>query len=56
MMSLVMVGRTLMQLGMNPAGGGGFDFQLALANFQTLPVWQQGLLGFSVYNVLRAFL
>lgn len=56
LMSVVMVGRTLMQLGTNPAGGGGFDFQLAMANFQNLPVWQQGLMGLSFYRILRAFM
>jgi len=53
-MSLVMIGRTVMQLGA-PAGGGGFDVQLAMANLQTLPMYQQGLLAFSIFNVLRAF-
>jgi hypothetical protein len=52
-MSLLMIGRTVMQLGMGPSGI--FDVQMVMANLQTLPVYQQGLLGFSVYNVLRAF-
>lgn len=52
-MSLLMIGRTVMQLGMGP--NGSFDVQAAVANLQTLPLYQQGLLGFSVFNVLRAF-
>jgi uncharacterized membrane protein len=52
-MSMVIIGRSVMQLGMIP--GQGFDVSVAMANLQTLPVYQQGLLGFSVYNVLRAF-
>lgn len=53
--SMVMVGRTLMQLGTNPVNG-GFDIQLAIANFQTLPVWQQGMMGLSLYKIINAFL
>ncbi|CAJ1948493.1 unnamed protein product [Cylindrotheca closterium] len=53
-MSLFMIGRTCMQNGMT--GDGNFDPQLLLANLQLMPMPQKAILGFSVFNLLRAFL
>jgi hypothetical protein len=54
MMSLFMIGRTCMQNGMT--GDGNFDPQLLMANLQMMPTMQKALLGFSVFNLLRAFM
>merc|ERR1712130_655921 len=54
LMSLFVVGRTLFQNGMT--GEGSFDPQLLMVNLQVLPMPQKAILGFSVFNVLRAFL
>eukprot|EP00980_Cylindrotheca_fusiformis_P003936 scaffold871_cov130-Cylindrotheca_fusiformis.AAC.13 len=51
-MSLLLIGRTVYQLGMHD---GTFNVQLALANLRNIPIYQQGLLGYSVYNVFKAF-
>eukprot|EP00526_Cylindrotheca_closterium_P014114 CAMPEP_0113650256 /NCGR_PEP_ID=MMETSP0017_2-20120614/26736_1 /TAXON_ID=2856 /ORGANISM="Cylindrotheca closterium" /LENGTH=352 /DNA_ID=CAMNT_0000562745 /DNA_START=32 /DNA_END=1090 /DNA_ORIENTATION=+ /assembly_acc=CAM_ASM_000147 len=53
LMSLFMIGRTCYQAGMT--GDGNFDPQLLMVNLQLLPMPQKAILGFSVFNVLKAF-
>jgi len=53
-MSLFMIGRTAVQNGMS--ADGNFDPQLLLANLRIMPLPQKAVLGFSAFNLLRAFL
>mmetsp|Transcript_7629 Transcript_7629/g.10867 ORF Transcript_7629/g.10867 Transcript_7629/m.10867 type:complete len:98 (-) Transcript_7629:138-431(-) len=46
--------RTGWELGRDPMGG--FDVNRMIANGKTMETWKLGMLGFSVYNVLRSFM
>lgn len=52
-MSLFLIGRTVYGLGQN---GGGWSWQLALANLQHLDMMRAGFLALAVYRVVSAFL
>lgn len=54
-MSIFFLYRTATQLGGNPFGG-TFSMQQFLVNLQAMPVWQMGLLGFSLFNLVRGFI
>lgn len=54
MMSVMNIGRTLYAMGADPATG-TFSVPLAMANLQQANPMQLGLLGFSVYNILKIF-
>ena len=54
MMSAMNVARTLFELGRDPVSG-YFSLPLVVANLQQAPAMQLGLLGFSVYNILKVF-
>mmetsp|Transcript_9789 Transcript_9789/g.13799 ORF Transcript_9789/g.13799 Transcript_9789/m.13799 type:complete len:373 (-) Transcript_9789:187-1305(-) len=53
-MSFFAVIRTGWELGRDPMGG--FDVNRMVANAKTMEPWKMGILGFSVYNILRAFM
>lgn len=53
-MSAFMIYRTVMELGNDPATG--FSVQTAMANARVMDTWKLGILGFSCYNVVRAFI
>merc|ERR1712150_54365 len=53
-MSAFFVIRTGWELGRDPMGG--FDVNRMIANGKTMETWKLGMLGFSVYNVLRSFM
>lgn len=53
-MSIMNIGRTIFQLGMDPMTG-TFSPQMAMVNLQQADPMKLGLLGFSVYNVLKVF-
>jgi len=52
-MSIFYMYRTAMSLGSN--GAGGFSPEVLMANAKKLPVWQLGIFGFSLFNLLRPF-
>jgi hypothetical protein len=52
-MSVFYIYRAVMQLGNDATG---FDVQRAIANAQTMDMWQMGILAFSVYNLVRGFI
>lgn len=51
MMSGFYVYRTIMDLGKIP--GGSFSFDLLKQNLQTMETWKMGMIGISVFNLLR---
>eukprot|EP00521_Asterionellopsis_glacialis_P014022 CAMPEP_0195290070 /NCGR_PEP_ID=MMETSP0707-20130614/6083_1 /TAXON_ID=33640 /ORGANISM="Asterionellopsis glacialis, Strain CCMP134" /LENGTH=379 /DNA_ID=CAMNT_0040350143 /DNA_START=77 /DNA_END=1216 /DNA_ORIENTATION=+ len=53
-MSFFAVIRTGWELGRDPMGG--FDINRMVANAKTMEPWKMGIVGFSVYNILRAFM
>lgn len=53
-MSAFMIYRTVMELGNDPATG--FSVRTAMANARVMDTWKLGILGFSCYNVVRAFI
>jgi hypothetical protein len=46
--------RTLASLGQEP--GGGWNYQLALRNLQTLEPWKLGMMGLSVYRIVSVWM
>eukprot|EP00546_Thalassionema_frauenfeldii_P009606 CAMPEP_0178909844 /NCGR_PEP_ID=MMETSP0786-20121207/8764_1 /TAXON_ID=186022 /ORGANISM="Thalassionema frauenfeldii, Strain CCMP 1798" /LENGTH=336 /DNA_ID=CAMNT_0020582023 /DNA_START=50 /DNA_END=1060 /DNA_ORIENTATION=+ len=54
-MSLFYLYRTATQLGNDPAGG-NFSLQRLMANLRGMEIWQMGILGFSLYNLVRSFI
>ena len=54
MMSILNVARTVFELGRDPVSG-YFSLPLVVANLQQAPPMQLGLLGFSVYNIVKVF-
>lgn len=54
-MSLFMIGRTCYANGMT-GDGNNFDPQLLMANLQLMPMPQKAMFGFSIFNLLRAFM
>jgi hypothetical protein len=53
-MSIFNIARTLFEIGRDPVSG-SFSAQLAMANLQQAPPMKLGLLGFSVYGILKVF-
>jgi len=53
-MSILNVGRTVFEAGRDPTSG-VFSFQFAMTNLRQAPPMKLGLLGFSVYNIVKVF-
>ena len=53
-MSAFYLYRTASELGTDV--GGGFSFQRMVANARTLEPWKLGMVGFSLYNLVRSFI
>lgn len=51
-MSMMYIGRTLMDLGRN--ADGSWSFELMKQNIVTLEPWKLGLMGFSIYRIISA--
>jgi len=54
-MSAFFLFRTASELGTDPAGG-GFSVERMVANARTLEPWKMGMVGFSLYNLVRSFI
>lgn len=54
-MSAFFLFRTASELGRD-AGGGGWSFQRMMANARTLEPWKLGMVGFSLYNLVRSLI
>lgn len=53
-MAILNIGRTILEMGRDPTTG-SFSPQLVMANLQQAEPMRLGLLGFSVYNVVKVF-
>lgn len=54
-MSAFFLIRTASELGTDVAAGGGWSFQRMVANARTLEPWKLGMVGFSLFNLVRSF-
>ena len=55
LMSIGFIYRTVTELGGNPVGGDGFSMERALANLRVMDTMKWGILGFSLYNLVKVF-
>ena len=55
-MSAFYVYRMVMEMGTDPSGASGFSPERLVANLQTVGVWKLGILGFSLFNLVKPFI